>query len=384
MTTTRETPMTRKRLLILSFSPIAGDARVLKQVELFRHDYEVTTCGIGEFVLDGVEHIRIPDGLAARDLDGRLITVKAYRMAYWRIPAVAWSRRALRGREFDVVLADDVEAVPVALELKPADGVHADLHEYTPRLHEEDPAWNRRIKPFWAWVCRRYVTRAASWTTVGGGLAREYQREYGFLPELVINAAPFVDLPVGAVGEQIRLVHSGACLRSRNLTALVEAVKAAGERFSLDLYLTPNDPAHFGELRSQAEGLDRIRVNDPVPYSQLVGILNSFDIGVHLLPPLNFNNEWALPNKLFDYVQARLGIIVGPSREMAHYVEEYGIGKVAEGFEATDLATVLRTLEAQEVTEWKRHAALAADELSSERQNAGWERAIARLVGAAA
>ncbi|MEK8228005.1 hypothetical protein NKG05_20820 [Oerskovia sp. M15] len=38
----------RPRLLILSFSPIVNDARVLKQVEEFREDYEVTTCGYGE------------------------------------------------------------------------------------------------------------------------------------------------------------------------------------------------------------------------------------------------------------------------------------------------------------------------------------------------
>ena len=37
----------KPKLLILSFSPIASDARVLKQVDLFAEDYEVTTCGYG-------------------------------------------------------------------------------------------------------------------------------------------------------------------------------------------------------------------------------------------------------------------------------------------------------------------------------------------------
>ena len=35
--------------------------------------------------------------------------------------------------------------------------------------------------------------------------------------------------------------------------------------------------------------------------------------GLHLLPPVSFNNANALPNKIFDYVQARLGLIVGPA-----------------------------------------------------------------------
>ena len=134
-----EAPLARKRLLILTFSPIASDARVLKQVELFRHEYDVTTCAIGEFSVDGVDHVRIPDGLPARDLDGRLITLRQYRAAYWRIGAVAWSRRALTRPPFDAVLANDVEAVGVALSLRPRFGVHADLHEYTPATPRGEP-----------------------------------------------------------------------------------------------------------------------------------------------------------------------------------------------------------------------------------------------------
>ncbi|GAA1749501.1 glycosyltransferase family 4 protein [Agromyces humatus] len=372
--------MARRRLLILSFSPIASDARVLKQVELFRHEYDVTTCAIGEFSADGIDHIRIPDGLPARELDGRLITLRQYRAAYRRIGAVAWSRQALRGREFDAVLANDVEAVPVALELRPRFGVHADLHEYTPRLHEENPAWKRRIQPFWEWICRRYVSRAQSWTTVGEGLARAYEREFGFAPELVVNAAPFTDLKPSAVEDPIRLVHSGACLRSRNLIALIDAVEASDGRFTLDLFLTPNDPGHLAEIAERAGASSTVRLNDPVPYSRLLAILNTFDVGVHVLPPLNFNNEWALPNKLFDYIQARLGVIVGPSREMASYVVEYGIGRVADGFDATAIAEVLAGVRTDEVAAWKSSAGLAADELSAERQNIVWATAVERLM----
>ncbi len=42
------TDRSRPRLLILSFSPIVSDARLLKQVRRFRDDYAVTTCGYGD------------------------------------------------------------------------------------------------------------------------------------------------------------------------------------------------------------------------------------------------------------------------------------------------------------------------------------------------
>ena len=370
-------------LLILSFSPIAGDARVLKQVEAFRDDYVVTTCGYGP-APDGVaRHVRIPDDVQHNVLDDRYITRKAYRRAYWSLWSVDWARRQLRPRSWEIVLANDVEAVPLALRLKPRKGVHADLHEYSPLLHEDWEGWRERITPYVEWICSRYVSRASSWTTVSKGLAREYERNFGFRAELVTNAAPYQDAAPTPVGEPIRLVHSGAALADRRLHDLVTAVVASDAPVSLDFYLTPNQPAYLEELRAQAEASGgRVTVHEPVPYSRLADTLRDYDIGVHVLAPTNFNNTWALPNKLFDYVQARLAVIVGPTPEMAQYVRQFGLGPVTEDFDPPALTAVLDALSADDVREWKAAADRSARELSAESQVEIWRRAIARLAAA--
>lgn len=378
--------MSRPELLILSFSSIDGDARVLKQVRLFRERYAVTTCGYGPAPEGVARHIRIPDDRSASDLDGRLITLHWYRRAYWSIPAVHWVREALDGLRFDAVLANDLEAVPVAVRLAGGARVHADLHEYTPRLHEEHEAWNRRIRPFHEWVARRYASRAASWTTVSGGLAREYEREFGFLPRIVTNAAPYADLRPTPVADPIRIVHSGACLRNRNILAMVDGVIAASRPVTLDLYLTPNDPGYLEEIRQRAlgsagaDGVQRIVLHDPVPYSDLVRTLNEHDLGIHVLPPVNFNNEWALPNKLFDYVQARLGVVVGPSSEMAHYVRTHDLGVVADDFTAEALTRALDGLDRELVARYKASADGAAEAMSAEAQVHVWAECVDRIV----
>ena len=371
------------KLLILSFSPIATDARVLKQVERFASTYSVTTCGYGPRP-DGVdEHIQIPDEVPANDLNGRLITLHLYSRAYWSLGAVTWARKALAGHPFDVILANDVETVPLALHLAPAQGVHADLHEYSPRLHAEFEGWLRRIAPYYEWLCKRYVSKAQSWTTVGEGLAKEYERNFGFRPLLVTNAAPFADVAPQPVGEPIRLVHSGAALRKRNIHTLIAAVTGSPADVTLDLYLTANDPAYLAELRQGADESDRITLHDPVPYSDLVRTLNAFDVGVHFLPPVNFNNEWALPNKMFDYVQARLGIVVGPSAEMAKYVDRFELGAVATDFSIDALRAAIAGLTVDSVSAYKANADAAARELSAGPQVDVWDGCIARLAGRA-
>ena len=121
-------------------------------------------------------------------------------------------------------------------------------------------------------------------------------------------------------------------------------------------------------------------VHDPVPYAELTQTLRSYDVGVHILPPVNFNNRWALPNKIFDYVQARLGVIVGPSPEMSRVLAAHGFGAVADGFTVADLTRVLDTVTPSVVAGWKAASDAAAGELSGESQTEGWARAVAALV----
>ncbi len=372
--------MSKPRLLLISFSPIVSDARVLKQVAAFRDDFELTTVGYGPAPEGVARHFEMPRSADYQDYSGRLITLHAYRAVYWRISAVRWVRRHVPRDAYDLILANEPEAVGVARWLRPAWGIHADLHEYTPRLNEEHAAWARRIKPYHEWVCRRYVAKASSWSTVSKGLIREYRKEFGFEPDLVTNAAPYADLTPGPVSSTIRLVHSGACLRNRNLDEMIQAVEAATADVTLDLYLTPNHPDYLEELRDLVRGSSRVRILDPVPYADLIPTINGYDVGIHLLPPTNFNNTWALPNKLFDYVQARLGVLIGPSPEMREYVDEYGFGAVADGFDAASLTRRIDELTVDDVHAYKNRAHAVARELGAEEQVRIWRRSLDAIV----
>lgn len=363
----------RPRLLILSFSPIASDARVLKQVRLFADDYAVTTCGHGPAPAGVAEHLQIPDELAVWRYDRSLVATHRYRRAYWSNPAILAAQRLLEGREFDAVLADDVDAVGLALSV-PSRGVHADLHEYAPRQKEDLLRWRVFVGPFMRWMCRTFVTRAASVTTVGQGIADEYRRRFGITASVVTNAAPFVDIEPLPVHSPIRLVHSGAALHDRNIMTIVDAVDAAESDCTLDLYLTPNDPAYLAALKARQN--DRIIVHDPVSYDALNETLSAYDVGVHVLPPVNFNNRWALPNKFFDYVQARLGLIIGPSPEMARVIEERGLGAIADDFSVAALTREIDALRPKDVARYKAASSAAAYDLSAEKQVEQWRRAV--------
>lgn len=370
----------RPRLLILSFSDIRSDARVLRQVRLFRDDYELTTCGYGEAPEGVAGHVRIPDELVHWHKDRALLLQRRYAAVYRSNAVVAHLEERLPRDHFDIVLADDADTVPLALSLRPRLGVHADLHEYATRQNEESRRWRWFVAPYYRWLVRTFVTRVTSVSTVGAGLAAEYRREFGIDPGVVVNAAPFRDAEPRPVGSTLRLVHSGLARRNRQLEVMTEAVERTTADVTLDLYLMPNDPAYLAELRQRTAGSARVTVRDPVPHDELATTLAAYDVGVFVLPPLTFNYRWTLPNKFFDFVQARLGILVGPSPEMARLVREHGLGTVTDGFATEDLVRTLDRLDPEQVAAWKRASHAVAAQFSAEEQIQGWARALEQIA----
>lgn len=373
----------RPTLLIMAFSTLVSDARVLRQIRLFTDDYAVTTVGYGPAPDGVVEHVQVPDEVISWHLDRRLVVLRRYQSAYDTSPVIQHLRPRLEPGQWDVVLANDVETVPLAVSLQPAGGVHADLHEYASRQNEESRRWRWFVAPYRRWLVRTWVSRAASVTTVGAILADEYRREFGLEAGVVPNAAPYADRSPTPVGDPLRLVHSGAARRNRSLGVMLDAVRLTQRPVTLDLYLVPNDPAYLAELQHEAADLPQVRFNAPVSPDELVERLGACDVGVFVLPPLTFNYLNTLPNKFFDFVQARLGIVVGPSPEMAALVREHQLGTVTEDFTAESLARALDALTPEAVSGYKAASDAVARELSAEQLVQGWAAAVDGLAARA-
>ncbi|MGI8948577.1 MAG: glycosyltransferase family 1 protein [Ornithinimicrobium sp.] len=373
----------RPRLLILAFSPLRRDARVLRQIRLLCARYAVTTVGYGPAPQgEGIElagHHRIPEEIVAWHKDRRLLLLRRYQEAYDSAPVIRHLSRVLAAGSWDVVLANDVETVPLALSLD-AGAVHADLHEYAPRQNEESWRWRWFVAPFQRWLVRTHVNRADSVTTVGPELAREYAREFGIEAAVVVNAAPYADRSPLPVQDPLRLVHSGLARRNRSLEIMLDAVRQTTRPVTLDLYLMPNDPAYLAELRGRVADLPHIHFHDPVPPEDLGDRLAECDLGVFVLPPLTFNYKFTLPNKLFDFVQARLGVLVGPSPEMAELVREYHLGLVLDDFGTEALTRAIDSLTDEQVLAFKAASHAVARRLSAQRQVQGWAEAVDALA----
>jgi hypothetical protein len=358
------------RILVLSFSPIARDARVMRHVDVLGARGEVTTCGFGPAPAGAADHVAVDDvaSLPQTPRGVALLALHRHRAAKSAAPALRQAVQRLAGRRFDLVVANDARALPVAFAVADGAPVWADMHEWAPEERTQDWRWRLLVAPFADHLCRTYLPRAGAVSTVAPGIAELYRQRYGTDTRVVRNTRPFADLaPTQVPADRLRLVHSGAAVPGRFLEGTIAAVRALDERFSLDLYLVPGGDGgrYLRSLREAAGGDPRIAFRDPVPPAALPATLNAYDVGVFVMPPVHTNGRLTLPNKLFDYVQARLALVVSPSVEMERLVRGHGLGVVTRGYTAGDLADALRGLDREAVAGFKQASHEAARQLSS-------------------
>lgn len=374
------------RILCISFSNFLADSRVLRQLDVLREFGEVTTIGYGEAPPGVAEHIEVNSTLPSlpqTPLGVLKLAVRAYKSVELDAPAMRSALALLEGRRFDLIVANEARALPLAHRIANGAPIWGDMHEWAPQERTHVLSWRLLVAPFMTWVCARYLPLTTTVSTINNSIARLYKDRFGVESRIVRNAIAFQDLsPSPMVDGRIRLVHSGGAVPGRSIETLIEATKRLDERFTLDLYLVKarGSDSYWESLVRLASESDRVQVHPPVAPAELPTVLNAYDLGVFVLPPRTMNHKLMLPNKFFDFVQARLGLIFSPAVETDALIRAHDLGRVTAGFEVDDLVAVLRTLTAEDVARYKQSAHLAADVLNSREDQRAQESILAELL----
>jgi len=366
-----------KKILIIVLSNLKHDARVRRQVLALKDTYKVTVVCFGGDPSEDYELIVItPTNLTLlrKAVASFFLLMKFHSTAHGILHHYKFIVTQLEDRKFDLIIANDVETLPIAFQFPGNPKVLFDAHEYAPRHFEDKRMWRLFFQDFNTWLCQKYIPLTAGMMTVGKGLAKEYETHFDSKPVVITNANNYVELKAASVEDhKIRLVHHGIATPSRRLELMIDMMALLDDRFTLDLMLlvpgfaSKKTRGYVDELRQLAASDPRIKIIPPVTSREVVMTINTYDIGVFLLPPINFNYENTLPNKLFDFIQARLGVAIGPTPEMAEIVNQYRLGVVSDQFTAASLAAKLSALTKNEIELFKHNAGNAAKELNAER-----------------
>jgi hypothetical protein len=366
-----------KKILILAYSDLNHDARVARQINFLAERYQLTIACF-DSPKDLMHEVflikRIKPSFFQKVIGSVFLLTRLFEFAYNIIYDYPLLRQLLKSRTFDLIIANDIESLPLAIKIKKTEKILFDAHEFAPRHFEDKMVWRIFFQRFNKYLCKKYLPLVDQMITVGTGLANEYAANYPVKPIVVTNANWYASLTPTPVDEKkIRLIHHGAANPSRQLEIMIEMMSYLDNRFTLDLMLlTPSiankkTRSYLDSLKALIKDNPRIRIVPAVKSAEVVIFIHPYDMGIFLLPPVNFNYANTLPNKLFDFIQARLAIGIGPTPEMASLVNAYHLGVVGDDFTPQSLAKKINSLTAEDISSFKKQANLAAPELSAEK-----------------
>jgi hypothetical protein len=379
----------KKKVLILCNSNPDTDPRPNRMIHYLKDKYQVTVLGRDEVRIEGVESLNFFDPTEKRmdssrrarllRLPKKLLqgVVRIVKLILKRYEDIVWSslgeartilkEPALRG--YDLILSHDILLMPLACRLVVSGRTKLmlDAREFYPKAFDDQWRWRWTVKPVSEYLCQQYLSPCDKIITVSPGLAQEYRREYQVHPEIVMSLPAFWELAPAAVNtNQIRMIYHGLANASRRTEALIELMDYLDERFSLDLMLVARNDSYYYKMVSMAKQRKNVRVIPPVRMQEIVPFTNQYDVGLILYPPVNFNVVHALPNKLFEFIQARLAVAIGPGVEMRKIVEKYDCGIVSGDSSPLTLAQELNKLTAEKIIKYKRNSDAAAHELNAD------------------
>ncbi|MCC6298112.1 MAG: glycosyltransferase [Anaerolineales bacterium] len=380
--------MKRLSALILCAVDPNINPRPNRMIRWLIEDFDVTVVGWTETSIKEAKSIAllplgtIKPGVTALERTGNLMRrllrgfVYLYRLAAGRYEDIVWSqlgqalklREQLKVQNFDLIVSHDCVMLPLAFSARGnRTKIIFDAREYYPKNYDDQLRWRLLTKPVNQYLCDTYLQKCDLVLTVSPGLAREYAEEYGVSPEVVLSLPIYRELEPSPVDDDsVRIVYHGLAGESRKTEVMIEMMDFVEERFQLDLMLMPTDDSYYRRIISMVESRKNVKIIPPVSMSEIPSFINQYDIGLFLCPPANFNLEFALPNKLFEFIQGRLAVAIGPNKEMKKVVERYQCGVVAPDFDPRSLAQALNALTPEAIMQYKRKSHLAAAELSAE------------------
>ncbi|MFP4555817.1 MAG: glycosyltransferase [Bacteroidales bacterium] len=350
------------RLVLLVTNDIAADQRLHRTaLTLSEAGYKVTA--VGRRLKHTPKKIQRP------------YSVKLFRLPFKKGPLfyAAYNIYAffyLIFHKYNLVQANDLDtllAARLAAFIKRKPLVY-DSHELFTEVPEL--VYRPKVKRVWLWLERRLVPGLRFCSTVSDGLSNELYIRYGKKFTLIRNL-PLSKKKVEEYNPNGRIIiYQGALNVGRGLERLIKAMQYVSDA-TLQIVGSGDIADKLVSLTQKYNVENVVSFYGRLPLEELHTITSKATIGVSLEEDMGLNYRFALPNKLFDYIQAGLPVMVSNLPEMKGVVDDYDIGVSVSGdSNAYALAIQINKMldSKKKLEKWHLNALKASDELVWEKE----------------
>jgi glycosyltransferase involved in cell wall biosynthesis len=190
--------------------------------------------------------------------------------------------------------------------------------------------------------------------TVNQSIATELHDRYGVDPVVLMNCPPLLpERKRGKLrdhldlGQRPLILYHGAISPGRGVEQLVDAIPLLPVEAAVVLLGYGNLVDIYATLATEDDYRGRLFVVPAVPIADLPNWVCDADVGIIAFQPVDRNNVLGTPNKLFEYMEAGVPMVVSDFPEMRRIVTETGAGIARDTSSHESLAVAIKELLAE-------------------------------------
>jgi glycosyltransferase involved in cell wall biosynthesis len=274
----------------------------------------------------------------------------------------------------DLMAANDLDTLPavyLASYIRNIPLVY-DCHEY----FTEVPELVSRpfVKKIWEKIEALILPHVKHTYTVSSSISDDYKIKYGIHMRVIRNLPLWLNvrcLPVIHLkeeGEKL-IIYVGSLNVGRGLESAIMAMQFL-KNVRLIIIGTGDVEKELKELSRSLSLESCVTFTGRMMPDELQQYIVQADLGISLEEKLGLNYFYALPNKVFDYIQACVPVLVSDLPEMKALVNQYNVGMVARTSEPLQLATIMGDMiyNTEKRSVWKANLEKASLELCWENE----------------
>ncbi|MBN2697585.1 MAG: glycosyltransferase [Bacteroidales bacterium] len=283
-----------------------------------------------------------------------------------------------------LLVSNDLDTLPANYLVSKIRRVHLlyDSHEYFTGVPEL--IGRPRVQKLWKRIEGLLVPGLKLAMTVSPSIANLYREKYHVDFEVVRNLprkrGPVKDASFRLLYEGKNIIlYQGAVNLGRGLELLIETMIFLEQT----VFLIAGDGDIVNDLRAlirERDLGDRVFLLGRLQPEELFRITCNADLGTSMEEDLGLNYRFALPNKIFDYIQARIPVLCSDLPEMKAVVEDYKIGIATPVREPEKLAEIIEgMLVGRKEGRWETALEGASRQLCWENESAVLDRMLSKL-----